>query len=103
MPELWLLGGAVLLGVVIGLCLHLTFGRREGSVGFANARERRLTLRLAAELGCSLEDVVDYVRRELELAPSLPDDTILKRAAYHYRRNLPEPGMGRAYRDRSPG
>lgn len=103
MPEIEVLGGGVLLGVVIGLCLYLTFGRREGPVTFASARERRLSLRLAAEVGCPLEVAHDYVRRELELAPSQPDDTILKRAAYHYRRNLPEPGTCRTFRDRSPG
>src|SRR5262245_54629593 len=103
MPELEVLGGGVLLGAVIGLCLYLTLGRREVDVAFDSDRERQLTLQMAAQVGCALEVALDHVRRELNLASSQPDDTILKRAVYHYQRNLPEPGLCRTYRDRQRG
>src|SRR5262245_49772094 len=102
MPDVSILAGGVLLGCVVGLVLYLTFGRHESAVTFTSAREKRLTLQLARLLGCSTAVAVEFVRRELECAPSQPDATILKRAAYHYTRNLPEPGLG-GYRDRRPG
>jgi hypothetical protein len=102
MPDVSILAGGVLLGVVVGLVLYLTFGRSEGAVTFASAREKRLTHQLAGQLGCSPAVAVGFVRRELECDPAQPDATILKRAAYHYTRNLPEPGLG-CYRDRRPG
>jgi hypothetical protein len=57
---------------------------------FADEREERLTRRLAREVGCPLAAGLPAVRRELELAPSLPDDTLVKRAVYHYRREMPD-------------
>jgi hypothetical protein len=102
MPDVSILAGGLALGAFLGLCLHFTFGRRE-SVAFASVREQRITKRMARQVGCSLGEAVDYVRRELELAPSLPDETVLKRAAYHYTRDLPEPELGRAYRGRTRG
>ena len=102
MPEPWMLALGVLVGVVAGVGLYLV-GRRADGVTFADEREERLTRKLARRLGCSLGAALAFVRREVELAPSLPDDTILKRATYHYQQSLPEPGPCRVYRDRSPG
>ena len=104
MPEDWMIALAVLVGVVAGAGLYLGLGRRGEETGaFADEREERLTRRLAGQLGCPLAAALTAVRRELEIAPTQPDDTILKRAAYHYRQNLPDPGPCRVYRDRAPG
>ena len=103
MPEDWMIAVGMVVGVVAGLALSLGFRRREEAVAFANAREERLARTLAGRLRCPLGPALDVVRRELEIAPTQTDDTILKRAEYHYRRNLPEPGSCRAYRDRAPG
>ena len=103
MPEDWMIAAAVLVGVVAGAGLCLVRGRRGEEVAFANEREERLARRLAGQLGCPLGAALEAVRRELDLGPAQPDDTILKRAAYHYRQNLPDPGPCRTYRDRAPG
>jgi hypothetical protein len=107
MPEAWMIGGGVLVGVAIGLCAYRALGRRAedgaGDIDFADEREERLTRRLAGQVRCDLPAALPFVRRELELGPSQPDDTIIKRAAYHYTRSLPEPGPCRVYRDRAPG
>ncbi len=102
MPETWMIGGGVLLGVIVGLALYLTFLRRE-DVAFADEREERLTHELADRLRCPLSAALEAIRRELSIAPGQPDETILKRAAYHHTRNLPEAGPCRSYRDRAPG
>jgi hypothetical protein len=86
MPELWMIVGAA-AGLV--LVFGLTRPRREVA-HFDDEREERLTRRMAREVGCSLSAGLPSVRRELKLAPSLPDDTIVKRAIYHYRREMPD-------------
>ncbi|MBI1916644.1 MAG: hypothetical protein HYS12_18205 [Planctomycetes bacterium] len=40
--------------------------------------------------------------RPVDLAPQQSDETLLKRAAYHYRQDLPET-FGQVYRDAAPG
>lgn len=87
MPNELIVAVVALVGLAAGALL-LT--RRRPELVFANAREETLTRKLAGEVGCELEQALPAVRRELELAPSQPDDTILKRAAYHYRREMPE-------------
>ena len=42
------------------------------------------------------------IREDLRIAPNQTDGTIVKRAAYHFRRNLPE-GSCSVYRDPKPG
>lgn len=103
MPEDWViaLGAIVLLAAAAGLANALA--RRGPVVAFVDEREEQLTRKLAGQLGCPLADALGVVRRELAIAPAQSDDTILKRAAYHYRQNLPEPGPCRTYRDRAPG
>jgi hypothetical protein len=102
MPEDWMIALAALVGVAAGVWLCLGRGR-HGAIAFENAREARLTRKLAGQLDCPLAVALEAVRRELTIAPQQPDETILKRAEYHYRRNLPEPGTCRVYRDRAPG
>jgi hypothetical protein len=102
MPEVWELaavGAAVLLAT--GLVLR---SRRPGpaAVEFTDEREERLTRRLAAMVRCAPEQALPAVRREIDIAPGQSDETLLKRAAYHYRQDLPEKTCT-VYRDRAPG
>jgi hypothetical protein len=100
MSDVWLplilTTGALAAG---GLYL---LSRRPRSVVFADQREERLTRQLARVLGCSLEDALPAVRKEIDLAPHQSDETLVKRAAYHYRQELPEKACP-VYRDSSPG
>lgn len=102
MPEDLVLAALGVAGLVVtGLVL---FARREAApaVAFADEREERLTRRLAETLRCGLAQALPLVREELRLGPGQSDETLLKRAAYHYRRNLPEKAC-HVYRDRAPG
>jgi len=98
-----MLAVGLLVGVVAGAALYLVFGLGGEAVAFADEREERLTRKLAGQLGCSLAAALDAVRRELDIAPAQPDETILKRATYHYRQNLPDGAPCRVYRDRTRG
>jgi hypothetical protein len=69
---------------------------------FADAREEQLARRVARMVGSSAEDVLPAVRRELEYSPHQSDDTLARRAAYHYRQELPERSCP-VYRDRARG
>ena len=103
MPEAWMIGGGVLIGAVVGLGLYFTFSRRDAVLAFTDEREERLTHKLAEQLRCPLDAALDAVRHEIAIAPNQTDETILKRAAYHYRQSLPDSGPCRVYRDRAPG
>ncbi len=86
MPDVWVIVAAAAgVAVLFGLLRP-----RQVAMTFADEREDRLTRRLAREVGCPLAAGLPAVRRELRLAPSLSDDTILKRAVYHYRRDAPD-------------
>jgi hypothetical protein len=101
MPEAWML--AVLgAGALVALFL-LAAGRKRRPVAFADEREERLTRSLATRVGCAIADALPSVRKELELGPNQPDETILKRAAYHYRQSLPDKSSCSVFRDRAPG
>src|SRR5438132_6644661 len=69
---------------------------------FANPREERLTREVARIVACSLAQALPAVRRELDIAPSQPDETLAKRAAYHYRQELPATTCA-VYRDKTRG
>ena len=100
MSDLWL---PLAIAGAVGLVALLYFRtRREVPIVFADQREESLTRRLAHTVGCSLPRALAFVRRELEFAPAQLDDTLLKRAAYHYRQELPEQTC-QVYRDRAPG
>jgi hypothetical protein len=103
MPEDWIIALGVIFGIGAGAGLLLGFGRRAEAIAFADEREEQLTRKLAGQLGCPLLDALGAVRQELQIAPTQTDETILKRAAYHYRQNLPDSGPCRVYRDRAPG
>jgi hypothetical protein len=101
MENMWI--AAIAAGVVLVLGLFLFLVRTDtNSVSFTDEREERLTHKLSEMLGCSLAEALPAMRRELELAPGQPDDTLLKRAAYHYVQGLPD-GPCRVWRDRTPG
>ena len=76
--------------------------RRPKPVVYANPREERLTRKLARVVGCSPAQALRAVRREVELAPKQSDETLLKRAAYHYQQELPERSC-QVYRDKTRG
>ncbi|MSR55211.1 MAG: hypothetical protein EXS09_18270 [Gemmataceae bacterium] len=100
MYDLWL--PLAILGAVGLFALYYFRARHELPLVFANEREESLTRQLAQTVGCSLGQALAFVRNELDHAPSQADDTLLKRAAYHYRQELPEKTC-QVYRDRAPG
>jgi hypothetical protein len=100
MPDalvIWAISGSVIAAA--GL-YFLT--RRPTPVIFANPREERLARRLARLLDCSPAQALPTIRREVEIAPSQSDETLVKRAAYHYRQEMPE-ASGQIYQDPVPG
>src|SRR5438105_4564691 len=88
MPQAWV----PLLIPVAALAaagLYL-LGRWSKPLCYANSREERLTRKLARVVGCSLEQALPAIQREVNIAPNQSDETLVKRAAYHYRQELPE-------------
>ena len=102
MTEVPSIVGFGLFCLIVAVGLYLMFGRGE-SVAFANEREKRLTHELADRVGCPLGYAHEFIYRELSIAPDESDQTILKRAEYHCRRDLPERAPCRTYRDRTRG
>ncbi|GEM_PF-5772475 len=66
-----------------------------------NSREERLARKMAGMVGCSSDQALPAVRREIDIAPNQSDETLVKRAAYHYRQDLPETTC-QVYRDSAP-
>jgi hypothetical protein len=102
MSDVWVVvAGAVLVCLVVA---RVALARREPpAVEFADAREERLTRRLAQVVGCSLAEALPAVQQELKIAPGQSDEILLKRAAYHYRREAPEKAPCAVYRDPARG
>ncbi len=104
MPELWIIAGVVIV-VGVGLAIRLNRARPAGPTECAfvpEGREGELAVQLARTVGCTPLLALDAVRHELDLAPAQTDEVILKRAAYHYRTNLPEREPPK-YRDKVRG
>lgn len=99
MLVVWI-SGAVAAGSV-GVAAWYLLKRGQG-VAFANPREEELTQQVARAVGCTIAQALPFVRREIDLAPSQPDGVLVKRAAYHYRQELPEASC-QVYRDTAPG
>jgi hypothetical protein len=104
-PDTWAIA-AVATALPLALGLYL-LTRRPNRVTAPPAapgdeREERLAGRLARAVGCTPAQARPAVRREIGLGPTQPDETLLKRAAYHYRQDLPERACG-VYRDRAAG
>lgn len=102
MPDVWVF---VAIAAAIPLLIGLRWlSRRQPAApaAFADEREERLTRQLAQTVGCRVEQALPALQGELRLAPGQSDETLLKRAAYHYRQALPESEC-RTYRDRAVG
>lgn len=105
MSEVWIvvaIAAVVVLG--LGLARRTMRSNEDGSTCslIPEGREGELAVRLAGMVGCAPRQALPAVRQELDLAPSLSDDVLLKRAAYHYRNALPE-RRGAIYRDKVRG
>src|SRR5262245_29367413 len=92
---------AIIVGALAGIAFHLLF-RRPRAAAFTTSRGERLARRVCEIAGCALNESQQAVQRELDIAPTQSDEVIVKRAVYHYRRDLPEPYMG-GFRDTAPG
>jgi hypothetical protein len=88
MPATWVLLTVAASALAAGGWSLLV--RRLKPVAYADPREERLTLALARVVGCPPREALEAVRREIDLAPGQSDETLIKRAAYHYRQDLPE-------------
>ena len=105
MSEPWIfVGVAAAVAVGLGLAVRALRPRATESACelLPEGREGELAARLAGTVGCTPFEALPAVRHELDLAPGQTDDVLLKRAAYHYRMNLPERPPA-AYRDRVRG
>ena len=100
MPELWV--PLTLVAALAAAGYFLVPRRSPPAPMFADEREERLTRQVARAVGCPPEAALPAVRREVEMSPNQSDDTLAKRAAYHYRQDLPETTC-RTYRDRARG
>jgi len=100
MSDLWLPLSAVLVAAVF--VVALVARRKRPEVSFTDQREERLARRVAALIGCTPSEALPAVRNELAIAPNQSDETLTKRATYHYRESIPETQC-RTYRDPKPG
>src|SRR5438067_9436970 len=102
MSEVWVIPAVAVTGIAgFGLYLYLWVGRAR-PVAFADEREERLTRALSRMVGCDLAAALPWVRREVRIAPGQSDEALLKRAAYHYRQDIPDRPRP-VFRDRTPG
>lgn len=102
MPEVWVL--LTVVAAALAAAGYFLFARRSAPAppAFADPREERLARQVAGVVGCPPEAALPAVRRELELSPGQSDETLAKRAAYHYRQDLPETTC-RTYHDAAAG
>ena len=101
MSEPWIfVGVAAAVAGGLGLAVRARRPRDSGETCelLPEGRDGELAAQLAQIVGCTPLQALPAVRHELDLSPSQADDVILKRAAYHYRMNLPERSPA-AYRD----
>src|SRR5262249_46771836 len=100
MPTAWLPWTLTAAAVAAAGLYLLT--RRPKPLVFANSREEQITRKMARIVGCSLAQALPAVRRGLDLAPNQSAATLVKRAACHARKDLPETSCP-VYRDSAPG
>jgi hypothetical protein len=100
MPEVWV--PLTLIAALAAAGYFLVPRRPAPALTFTDEREERLTREVARVVGCPLTAALPAVRRELGLSPNQSDETLAKRAAYHYRQDLPETTC-RTFRDAAPG
>jgi hypothetical protein len=87
--EPWVPAAAALAAFVL-VRLFWRPRRRAEALPFADEREERLTLEVARRVGCAPAQALPAVRREIGYSPHQSDETLVKRAAYHYRQEQPE-------------
>ncbi len=100
MPHAWV--PLIIPAATLAAAGLYLLSRCSKPVRYANPREERLTRKLARVVGCSIEQALPAVQREVKIAPNQSDETLLKRAAYHYRQELPERSCP-VYRDKAKG
>ena len=101
MSVIWVSAAAGAVGAIVAT-LILRKRKPKSVIAFADPREERLARQVARSVGCLPEDALPAVRRELEYSPGQSDDTLVKRAVYHYRQDVPERTCS-TWRDASPG
>src|SRR5262245_52512463 len=101
MPEMWVVLTVSVAALVAG---YFLYPRRSAPPPpeFGDPREEQLTRQVARTVGCPLEAALPAVRHELDLSPNQSDETLVKRAVYHYRQALPE-ATCRTWRDAARG
>lgn len=100
MSVIWVSAAVGTVGV---LAAGLLLRKRKPKPGvFADPREERLAKRVANTVGCSLSAALPAVRQEIGYSPTQSDDTLVKRAVYHYQQSIPERTCS-TWRDASPG
>ena len=100
MPQAWV--PLILTAAALATAGLYLLSQWSKPLRFANPREEQLTHKLARAVGCSLAQALRAVQREVKIAPNQSDQTLLKRAAYHYRQELPERACP-VYRDKAKG
>ena len=101
MSVIWVSAAAGAVGAIVATLL-LRKRKQPQPVEFVDPREERLAKRVANTVGCSLSAALPAVRQEMEYSPGQSDDTLVKRAVYHYQQNVPERTCS-TWRDASPG
>jgi len=100
MTPIWVAAGVLTAGVV---GVWAWRGRGKSAVEpEMTGRESHLAKHVANRVRCTVYEALPAVRHELALAPDKDDETLVKRAAYHYQMALPEKACG-VYKDSGKG
>ena len=99
MTDAWIPLALLVAGLAVVIVFRI-LGRPKPVI-FDDAREERLTKQVAQVIRCAPAQALAAVRREVAIAPNESDETILKRAVYHCRQELPE-APGAVYHDPAP-
>jgi hypothetical protein len=100
MTPIWVAAGVLTAGVV-GVLAWRGRGKSAAEPEMTE-REAHLARHVANRVRCTVFEALPSVRNELALAPNADDETLAKRAAYHYQMGLPEKPCG-VYRDGARG
>jgi len=100
MTPVWVAAAVVAAGV--GFVLGRRAVRGAAVEEVMTEREAHLAKHVALRARCTVSEALSAVRHELALAPDQSDETLAKRATYHYQMALPEKSCG-TYKDRAKG
>jgi len=100
MTEIWVAGAVVAAGV--GFFLGRRAVRHTPDEPVMTEREQHLAKHVATRARCTIYEALPAVRNELALAPHQDDETLVKRATYHFQMALPEHTCT-TYRDSAKG